>query len=389
MTQTSSFDEHCMDRALTLAKKGEGLVEPNPMVGCVLAKAGEIIGEGFHEQFGGPHAEVNALSSVSSTQSASQSTAYVTLEPCCHHGKTPPCTEALIQAGVQRVVIATEDPFPKVSGGGIQQLRDQGVDVQVGVCQDRAIELLAPYLKRIRTGAPWTIAKWAMTIDGRIATNTGESQWITGEDSRASVHQLRSRVDAILTGMGTVQSDDPLLTARLSDREGNPLEPKRIATRVVLCRSRVPSTESRLVRSAREIPLLLAIGESILDPQVQPLVDAGAEVFRCGGDDSTFMVTSLLNHLGKRQTTNVMIEGGSQILGSFFPGASHDSTSALPGNCLIDEVHIYIGPKLFGGTNAPGPLGGPGIERILDSPEFLLKHHETFGNDLHAVYRKR
>ncbi len=221
------FDTQQMQRAIALARRGEGFVEPNPMVGCVLVRDGNVVGEGWHQRFGGPHAEVVALQAAGGD--ARGATAYVSLEPCCHHGKTPPCTQALIDAGVARVVIAMHDSFAEVAGGGVKQLREAGIEVTVGLLDDEARQLNAPYLKLIEQGRPWVIAKWAMTLDGRIASKTGSSQWISGEASRAIGHGLRGRVDAIIVGRGTAAADDPLLTTRLSD--GN--KPPRTATRVV------------------------------------------------------------------------------------------------------------------------------------------------------------
>src|SRR5215217_9762955 len=202
-----------MRHALALAEKGRGFVEPNPMVGAVLLdSAGQLAGEGWHQKFGGPHAEVFALAEAGDR--ARGGTLVVTLEPCCHHGKTPPCTDAVLKAGIARVVAAMADPFPKVAGGGLAILRGAGVDVSVGLCEVEAVALNAPYLKLLRTGRPWVHAKWAMTLDGKIATRTGDSKWISGEESRRRVHELRGRMDAIVVGRGTVVADDPLLTAR-------------------------------------------------------------------------------------------------------------------------------------------------------------------------------
>ena len=204
-----------MRLAIELAAKGEGCVEPNPMVGCVIVRDGQIIGQGFHNQFGGPHAEINALSSIDSdAHDAAGATAYVTLEPCSHVGKTGPCCDALIESEIAKVVVACVDPNPLVSGQGIKRLRDAGIKVEIGLLESEARELIAPYLKRIETGKPWVIAKWAMTLDGKIATATGDSQWISNSDSRSIVHELRGKVDAIMVGIGTALADDPMLNAR-------------------------------------------------------------------------------------------------------------------------------------------------------------------------------
>jgi diaminohydroxyphosphoribosylaminopyrimidine deaminase/5-amino-6-(5-phosphoribosylamino)uracil reductase len=371
-------DEAWMRIALQLARRGEGQVEPNPMVGCVIVKDGRQIGQGFHGQFGGPHAEVEALQSLVSVEDAAGSTAYVTLEPCSHFGKTPPCCDALIDAKVARVVVAMKDPFAEVDGRGLKKLQAAGIDVRVGVLEDQARFLNAPYLKRLTCGMPWTIAKWAMTIDGRIATRLGESQWITGPQARQEVHRLRSRVDAIIAGMGTVLADDPMLNARLADTDG---PAKRIAKRVVICRHRLPSPQSQLIQTAREIPTWLFCSPIIERAELQPLLECGAVVERLETADEHAMVRATLSRLGEAEMTNVMIEGGATLLGNFLDPDS--------GECLLDECHVYVGGKLFGGVTAKGPVGGLGIAGMKDAAEFELQSLDAFGNDVRAVYRRR
>ena len=362
-----SIDSRWMRRALELAARGLGSVEPNPMVGCVLVRDGQSVGEGFHARFGGPHAEIAALRNCAD---ASGVTAYVTLEPCCHHGKTPPCSEALIAAGVARVVVAMQDPFPRVAGGGLAQLRDRGIPTTVGVLEAEARQLNAAYLKRVTEGLPWVIAKWAMTADGRIATVSGQSQWITGEAARRQVHVLRGRMDAIAVGMGTVQADDPRLTAR-------PPGP-RTAARVVFCQHRLPSADSNLVRSAREAPLILVASPSIADDRLGPLQDAGAEVIRTNVSDGGEMAKQACAELtARRSTTNLMLEGGPGLLGSFADAG------------LIDECHVYIGAKLFGGAAAPGPVGGEGVKALAEATELQLLSLARLDDDVRLVYRRR
>ncbi len=326
-----------------------GAVEPNPMVGCVVVRNGEIVGEGFHERFGGPHAEVNALAAAA--DQAAGATVYVSLEPCCHEGKTPPCTRALVRAGVARVVVGVEDPFPPVSGRGIAELRAAGIQCDVGVCRGDANWLLAPYRKLITTGRPWVIAKWAMTLDGKLATRSGDSQWISSESSRAVVHQLRGRVDAIVVGSGTACADNPLLTAR----PANLADVKRIATRVVVDSTASISMGSRLVQTAAEIPVIVAAANNASEDACRRLSAAGVEVFRCPGESHEQHLASLLDELGCRRMTNVLVEGGSRLLGNLFDMRA------------IDEVHVFVAPKLAGGTAAPGPIGGAGIERMAES----------------------
>src|SRR4051812_15368592 len=335
-----------MSHALALATRGQGSVEPNPMVGCVIVQDGEIVGEGWHEQFGGPHAEVNALAMAG--EHAAGATVYVSLEPCCHEGKTPPCTQALIRAGVARVVVAVNDPFPQVSGRGVAELEAAGIECEVGVNGADAAWLLAPYRKLITKGRPWVIAKWAMTLDGKLATHTGDSQWISSETSRAIVHQIRGRVDAVIVGSRTACADNPLLTAR----PANLADVKRIATRVVVDSAALIAMESRLVQTATDVPVLLAAGNDASQDACNRLTSAGVEVFRCAGSSHEERVTALLDEMGRRGMTNVLVEGGSQLLGTMFDMR------------VVDEMHVFIAPKLAGGTGAPGPVGGTGIGRM-------------------------
>ena len=348
----SDLDVWHMRRALELAALGQGSVEPNPMVGCVIVRGAEIIGEGWHRRFGDPHAEVEALKLAGSR--ARGSTMVVTLEPCPHQGKTPPCTGAIIDAAIARVVIAQRDPFPEVDGGGVDRLREAGVEIEVGLLETEARRLNAPYLTLLKKGRPWVIAKWAMTLDGRAATRTGSSQWISSDESRAIVHQLRGRVDAILVGRLTAEMDDPRLTAR-------PPGP-RTALRVVVDTRGSLSSESQLVRTAREVPVLVAVGSEAPTADRHRLTEAGCEVLVCDADSHAGRLVQLLEELGRRRLTNVLLEGGGQLTGSFMDAR------------LIDEVHAFIGPKLIGGASTPSPIGGHGIGEMssalaLEDPE--------------------
>ncbi len=335
-------DSLLMSRALELAARGLGCVEPNPMVGCVLIRHGMVVGEGYHKKFGGPHAEIEALRVAG--ERARGSTAYVTLEPCCHHGKTGPCTQALIETGVVRVIAAMRDPFPRVAGGGFAELSAAGIIVEEGLLTEQAAVLNAAYLKRLGTGLPWVIAKWAMTLDGKIATHTGDSQWISSESSRALVHELRGRVDAILVGGGTARRDDPLLTARPAGA--------RTALRVVLDSKAHLSMDSQLMRTAREVPLLVAVGSNSAAHERERLKSAGAEVLVLQSDDHEHRLREVLTELARRECTNVLVEGGSRILGSL-----------LDAN-LIDEVYAFVAPKIIGGFLAPSPLAGNGLSHM-------------------------
>ena len=338
----NALDLWHMRRALELAAQGRGRVEPNPMVGCVIARGAEIVGEGWHPRFGEAHAEVEALRLAGSR--ARGATAYVTLEPCCHHGKTPPCTVALLAAGITRVVAAIADPFPEVAGDGIAELRTAGVEVVVGILENEARQLNAPYLMLISARRPWIIAKWAMTLDGKIATRTGDSRWISNAQSRAVAHELRGRMDAIVVGRGTAVADDPLLTAR-------PPGP-RTPLRIVVDTWAALSSESKLVRTAREVPVLIAAGSDAAEADRRRLRDAGCEVLICDGQEPQARLAALFDELGRRRMTNVLVEGGSRLLGSLFDAR------------LIDEVQVFIAPKLAGGAGAPSPLAGHGIESM-------------------------
>jgi len=356
-----------MQLALDLARQGEGLVEPNPMVGCVLVRDGEIIGQGLHENFGGPHAEVNALSSCDNADGAKGATAFVTLEPCCHTGKTGPCSQALIQAGVSEVVVATVDPFSKVAGNGIRELEAAGIKVVTGVLEPAARELNAPYFKRLQTGMPWVIAKWAMTLDGKIATSTGSSKWISNEQSRKVVHRLRGRMDAIVVGVGTAIADDPMLTAR-------PAGP-RTALRVVVDAKATLPLESKLVATASETPVVVAVGSNSDTNRCEQLRILGVEVILCDGESYSQQLESLLKQLGEREITNVLFEGGSSVFG------------ALNDGKLIDEVHCFIAPKFTGGENAISAIGGDGAKLMEDSDQLRDVQVEQLESDLYLSGR--
>jgi diaminohydroxyphosphoribosylaminopyrimidine deaminase/5-amino-6-(5-phosphoribosylamino)uracil reductase len=356
-----------MSRALELAARGEGLVEPNPMVGCVIVQDGVCIGEGWHRQFGGPHAEVEALWTCRAD--AEGATMYVTLEPCCHTGKTPPCTEAILRARLGRVVVAQADPFPAVAGQGMAQLRSAGIQVDVGVLAEESHELNAPYRMLIQQGRPWIIAKWAMTLDGKIASRTGHSRWISNEHARGVVQQLRGRVDAIMVGRRTAMADDPLLIAQ-------PPGP-RTATRIVMDTQAALPPRSRLVQSARTAPVLIAVGEAV-DPQRQhELAEAGCEVLACPGANAAARLDYLIGELGRRRMTNLLVEGGGQLLGSLFDQQ------------LVDEVHVFVAAKIVGGQTAAGPVAGHGADLIPSLPSLLQPRIEVLDQDVHISGRLR
>ncbi|MEX0726217.1 MAG: bifunctional diaminohydroxyphosphoribosylaminopyrimidine deaminase/5-amino-6-(5-phosphoribosylamino)uracil reductase RibD [Planctomycetaceae bacterium] len=367
--------EAVMQSALELARQGLGGVEPNPPVGAVIVDEGlNEIASGFHARFGGPHAEIVALAKAG--ERARGQMMFVTLEPCCHHGKTGPCTEAIIAAGIQKVIVARIDPAAHAAGQGIARLREAGIDVETGLLEHAARKLTAPFAKWITQQLPYVHAKWAMSLDGKIATQTGHSQWISNEASRARVHVLRGRMDAIMIGIGTVLADDPLLTAR-------PAGP-RVATRIVVdAHARLPLT-SQLVQTAAEAPLIVACTSVASAERVAALKAVGVEVLELpltllpsgeGGrrpDEGAFeekdegggmrdeseremphvSLPHLLQELGCRGMTNLLLEGGGELLGSAFD------------DNLIDEYHIFIAPKVIGGAAAVSPIGGRGLLHV-------------------------
>ncbi|QDU64569.1 Riboflavin biosynthesis protein RibD [Planctomycetes bacterium Pan216] len=343
-----------------LATRGRGAVEPNPMVGALVVRDGQVVGEGWHGKFGGPHAEPVAFDDAK--DAAAGATLYVTLEPCCHHGKTPPCTDRVIASGVRRVVIGMADPFPQVAGRGTDLLRQAGIDVTVGCLEEGCRALNRPYLKLLRTGRPFVHAKWAMSLDGRIATATGDSKWISNEASRRHAHQFRGIIDAIIVGTGTVLADDPSLTAR-------PPGP-RVATRVVLdTRGRIPR-ESKLVQTARDLPTLIATTSLAAEQDLEALRAAGCECLVLPEIAGRLSIDALLEELGRRWFTNVLVEGGSGVLGSFVAERA------------IDAVRVYVAPCIIGGARAMGPVGGDGFSLIRDSHDLGPLRTESLEGDL-------
>jgi diaminohydroxyphosphoribosylaminopyrimidine deaminase/5-amino-6-(5-phosphoribosylamino)uracil reductase len=376
MSASSNSDP--MLRALELARRGEGSVEPNPMVGCVIVKDGEIVGEGWHHRFGLPHAEVEALKVAG--ERAAGATMYVTLEPCCHQGKTPPCCDAIVAARVQRVVAAMRDPFPEVAGQGLKRLAATGIDVELGLRETEAQELNAPYVKLITTGKPWIIAKWAMTLDGKIATRAGYSRWISGEQSRAVVHHLRGRVDAVVIGRRTAQLDDPLLTVRVEQgaaakSSADADRPRRLPVRIVLDSLASLPSFSQLVRTAKEIPTIIAAGPDAPERDLRRLAAAGCEVLPFAPPSRHERLVQLLDELGRRRMTNVLVEGGSNLFGSLLDAGQ------------LDEVHVFIAPKLFGGQKARSPTRGAGVERVNEALALINPRITALGQDVYVSGR--
>lgn len=367
---TVNDDSKWIKRALLLAKRGEGFAEPNPMVGCVIVKNGRKIGEGYHQRFGLPHAEPNALASCKTNPKGG--TVYVTLEPCCHHGKTPPCSQALIDAKVKRVVVAMADPFSKVAGQGINQLQAHGIEVEVGLLENQARQLNEPYLKRLNTGMPWVIAKWAQTLDGYIATHTGSSKWISNEQSRQMVHQIRSRVDAVMIGIGTALADNATLTAR-------DVRIKRIASRVVIDPSLKLPLTSNLVKTIDQAPLIIATCTRMQnDAKAKALINRGIELVYLKPDKHNKLnLKVLLKKLVKqKQMTNILVEGGAGLHGMMFKQK------------LTDQVLAFIAPKLLGDPHAINPVNtGQSIRSITQGIALKLIHCQQLDQDIVLDYR--
>lgn len=320
-----SNDVAAMRRALELAGRGRGFVEPNPPVAAVVADVtGRILSEGWHARYGGPHAEILALRAAGAA--ARGATLYVTLEPCSHHGKTPPCTEAILAAGVHRVVIGCEDPFPAVAGSGVRMLQAAGLDVQVGLLADEARRLIAAFHRLVVDRRPWVIAKWAMTMEGLMASPPGADRWISSPASRRLVHEIRGRMDAIVVGIGTVLADDPLLTPR-------PPGP-RMPLRVVLDRRARLPLGTKLVATARETPVLVAVGPEAEPARIQALEGAGCEVWKSVATESKRMLCDLLDELGRRSCTNLLLEAGPELLQGFLAAD------------LVDEVWLFVAPAM-------------------------------------------
>ncbi len=360
-------ESSAMARALELAEGGLGFVEPNPPVGAVIVNNdGELLGEGRHEKFGGPHAEVNAIHQAG--ERARGGTIFVSLEPCCHQGKTPPCTRAILAAGLRRVIIATSDPAAHVAGGGIRELKEAGLEVQVGLLQEEAEKLIAPFAMLFTQARPWVHAKWAMTLDGKIASRSGHSQWISGPASRRVVHDLRGRMDAILVGAGTARMDNPLLTAR-------PPGP-RTATRIVVDRLAKVSLSSQLVKTIDEAPVLIAATDEADSNRVARLQEAGVEVVTLPArEDARVDVLALLKELGKRRMTHILVEGGEQLLGSFFDAG------------VIDEWHVFLAPKLVGGPTSPTPMRGEGLAEIPQVSQLKDRKIQILAEDVYIHAR--
>lgn len=353
-----------MRRALDLANRGQGLVSPGPLVGCVIVDSrGAVVGEGFYVYEQVKHAETYALEQAGAR--AKGATAYVSLEPHAHHGRTPPCTDALIKVGIARVVAPIEDPNPKVSGKGFEHLRAAGVDVSVGLLAGEAEKLNEKYLHFMRTGRPFVHLKLAASLDGKIATRTGDSRWITGPESRARAHELRHEYDAILIGTGTALTDDPLLT----DRSGK--KRRRQLVRVVLDETLNISPDSQLVKTANESPVLIFAGDSAPASKSERLESAGVEVIRDAANGRDLAM--ILEELGQRSLQGVLVEGGGNVAGNFLDAA------------LVNKVSFFIAPMIIGGREAPTAVGGKGAETLADALDLQDLEISQRGRDIEVT----
>lgn len=362
------LDEIYMRRAIELAVLGEGWCHPNPKVGAVIVKDGRIIGEGYHEKRGEPHAERNAIASL--TESAEGATIYVTLEPCCHHGKTPPCTEAIIENKIKRVVIGSRDPNPKVSGGGVKLLKEAGIEVVEDFMREECDEINPVFFHYITKKTPYVTLKYAMTLDGKIATKTGESKWISNEESREYVQFLRHANMGIMAGIGTVLSDNPSLNCRIKGGR-SPVK--------IICDSTLKIAEHMdfnifegerlIVASAvnKETPVFLR--------KKRDLEAKGVDVISLPGEDGKVDMKALMEYLGEKEIDGLLVEGGGEI------------NEALLRAGLVDEIVVFLAPKIFGGSGK-GPVMGDGVSSPKDAYGFLLKDIEYFGDDLMIRYIK-
>jgi len=363
-------DERWMRRALELAQEGRGTTTPNPMVGAVVVRDGQCIGEGWHQRAGGPHAERVALDAAGSA--ASGADLYVTLEPCCFTGRTGPCTEAVIQAGVRRVIVGAGDPNPRVSGQGTAALRAADVEVTEGVLEDDCTRLNAVFNHWITTGKPFVTLKLASTLDGRIATYSGASQWITGPEARAIVHRLRGDADCVMVGSGTAIADDPRLTVRDAPLRGAP--PIRA---VVDSRLRVPVT-SALFSDAPELPLILVTSNTGTD-RIQSRRDAGAEVLLVSGHNEHVNLEEMMTGLGSRESrpiTSLLVEGGSGL------------AQALVKANLVQRLHLFLAPSLLGADGLPS-LGPLGCDELSEAPRWAIEHVGMVGQDIEVIATPR
>ncbi len=358
-------------RAIELGERGRGHTSPNPMVGAVVVLDGEVLGEGWHAALGSPHAEREALAACAGAGTAG-ATLYVSLEPCCHHGRTPPCTDAIVEAQIARVVVASDDPTEKASGRGLGILRDEGIEVVMadGELAAEARRINQPFRKHARTGRPHILFKSAMTLDGKVATRTGDSKWISCEASRARAHRWRAECDAVAVGIGTALADDPALTARV---EGVARQPRHV---VFDSEGRLP-LDSQLIRGLADVPLTVVVGRAAPRTATDALEVAGAEVIVATGENEPARVRSALDQLGASGITSILLEGGPHLAGAFLDAGE------------VDQIALFLAPVVLGGSSGRDPIEGQGAERIAEAARALSLESEPIGEDVLICARMR
>ncbi len=368
MSSPTDTDRRHLARAIELAEGGRGRVSPNPLVGAVIGRHDEVLGEGFHQALGQPHAEIEAIRDAEGCDLGG-ATMYVSLEPCCHHGRTPPCTDAIREAGIERLVVASDDPSEHASGRGLGILRDEGIEVVVadGELAIRARLLNQSFRKHARTGRPWVLFKSAMTLDGKVATRGGDSKWISGEQSRQLAHRWRSQCDAVAVGIGTALADDPQLTARVLD-PAYPVvrQPRRV---VFDSLARLP-LDSKLVHGAREVSLTVVVSRAAPRAATDALATHGAEVIVATGQNEPARVRSALDQLGADGVGSILLEGGPHLAGAFMDAGE------------VDEMRLFLAPMVLGGRTARDPLEGEGVDAIADAARALTLECDRVGEDL-------
>ncbi len=358
----NEIDRKYMERAIELAARARGRTSPNPLVGAVIVKDGQIVGEGYHQKAGTAHAEIHALKAAG--QQAWGASLYVSLEPCCHQGRTPPCTEAIIKAGIKRVVIAVLDPNPKVAGKGVKILQEAGIETEVGVMKEDALYLNEIFFKYIQQKLPFVAIKTAMTLDGKIATGSGDSRWVTGAAARKYVHHLRNTYDAILVGIGTVLADNPQLNTRLDQ------ELTRDPIRIVIDSNLDLPLDSVIACSSREQPTIIFCGMHIDDHKAQDLALLGIEIIKLELEDDQVPLSTAMSILAHREISSVLVEGGGEINASFI------------NQGLVDKLYWFIAPKIVGGRGGPSPVGGNGCQFMNEAVQLTISKVQSFGKDI-------
>lgn len=357
-----SKHEYYMGRAIELAKKGWGRTNPNPLVGAVIVKDDKVIAEGFHEAIGCAHAEVSAFKNA--VEDVAGSTLYVNLEPCSHYGRTPPCAKAIIEKKIKKVVIAMIDPNPKVSGRGVQMLKDAGIEVEVGILEEEARKLNEIFVNYVTKNKPFVILKTAMTLDGKIASSNGDSKWVTSQEARTHVHILRDRVAAIMVGINTVIKDNPMLTTRLEQKDGN--DPIRV---IVDSKGIIPM-DSKVLSKGSKAGVILATTSQIQEDKEKQLIDSGIRVIKTEGKDGRVDLQKLMQELYKLEIDSVLLEGGGTL-----------NAAALESG-IVDKVMFFIAPKILGGKDAITPVEGKGIQSMSEALKVKNVSFSKFGEDI-------